>query len=149
MAILFLYRKEIRHFVKLWYLPQATVTQMSHHRFKFNIRKDINLLAVIIDINPIIWADLGSFETALEQITLFLNAHLSLQYNNRLVVIGSGIQKSKILYPSNDLTNSTQRKPASSYKLFFDVDRIVAEGIKSMIQHDMSLDSCSSSFGNL
>lgn len=56
---------------------------------------DSNLLVLILDVNPIVWAEAAkgekplSLDDALRQILIFVNAHLALKHNNKIVAIAS------------------------------------------------------------
>lgn len=70
---------------------------------------DSNLLVLILDTNPFVWAESAKAETplslddALRQILIFINAHLALKYNNKIVVIASHVGhrqvKASYLFP--------------------------------------------------
>lgn len=58
---------------------------------------DSNLLVIIIDTNPFAWEESSkadtplSLDTALNQLLVFVNAHLALKYNNKVAIIASHI----------------------------------------------------------
>ncbi|KAI9313810.1 TFIIH subunit Tfb4/p34 [Dichotomocladium elegans] len=98
---------------------------------------DSNLLVLIIDTNPFVWAESAKAETplslddALRQILIFINAHLALKHNNKVAAIASHLGHSKFLYPlSGDETvikpSTGQRRNANMYPNFqFVTDQIV------------------------
>ncbi|KAI9021642.1 TFIIH subunit Tfb4/p34 [Phycomyces nitens] len=100
---------------------------------------DSNLLVLIIDTNPFVWAESAkanvplSLDDALRQILIFINAHLALKYNNKVTVIASHVGHSKFLYPlPNEETfqikkNNGNRRNANMYPNFqFVTDQIVS-----------------------
>ncbi|TPX59962.1 hypothetical protein SpCBS45565_g07620 [Spizellomyces sp. 'palustris'] len=111
--------------------------------------ESINLLAVVIDTNPISWAtaaqdprcplDLGR---VLEQLLIFINAHLALRFDNELVVIASHTDQSLFLYPpqlsDTDQPPDASSKPANTYKQFFDVNQAVIKTLKDLITQSKS-----------
>ncbi|ORY95875.1 TFIIH subunit Tfb4/p34 [Syncephalastrum racemosum] len=111
---------------------------------------DSNLLVLILDTNPFVWAESAKAETplslddALRQILIFINAHLALKYNNKIVVIASHVGHSKFLYPipGEDLHNPTHtsmRRNANMYPNFqFVMDQIVQSLQKLLSTVDIS-----------
>ncbi|KAJ3299146.1 RNA polymerase II transcription factor B subunit 4 [Borealophlyctis nickersoniae] len=108
---------------------------------------DINILAVIIDTNPVAWARAAErpdkplhFTKALEQLLVFINAHLALRFDNQLAVIASHFDRSQFLYPpppdAPPLPDQL-KKPANVYKHFKDVDDRVVATLKAMVKEDM------------
>ncbi|MCJ1356315.1 MAG: General transcription factor IIH subunit 3 [Icmadophila ericetorum] len=67
-----------------------------------------SLLTIILDTNPYAWALLADtlpLSKALANLLVFINAHLALNYANKVAVIASHIQRAEFLYPSqNPLT---------------------------------------------
>lgn len=65
--------------------------------YSFCYIDDTNLLVIIIDTNPFAWNESSnaavplSLDTALSQILTFINAHLALKHNNKVVVIASHV----------------------------------------------------------
>lgn len=62
-----------------------------------------NLLVVILDTNPFGWQELSeqiTFDSAIRELLVFFNAHLSLSQNNDLAVLASHIDFVQYLYPS-------------------------------------------------
>ncbi|KAJ3007233.1 RNA polymerase II transcription factor B subunit 4 [Thoreauomyces humboldtii] len=119
--------------------------------------EDINLLTVIIDTNPRAWALAARdpqrpavFLQIIQQILVFINAHLSLKFDNELAIIASHTDRSRFLYPlppgpapttaaaavgQDDGQKETEGpwKPANVYKQFFDVDQGVVGTLKALI----------------
>ncbi|KAK4511235.1 low-affinity phosphate transporter [Mucor velutinosus] len=106
---------------------------------------DSNLLVIIIDTNPFAWEDSSNaqvpltLDNALSQVLVFINAHLALKYNNKVVVIASHVGQSKILYPLADneeatTSNNGNRRNANMYPHF----QIVTDQIVSNLQKLLS-----------
>ncbi|KAJ3092229.1 RNA polymerase II transcription factor B subunit 4 [Quaeritorhiza haematococci] len=116
----------------------------------------MSVTVLVIDTNPVEWAraakDLKSpveYTKVLEQLMIFIHAHLALQYDNRLAIIASHTTKrlryrSEFLYPApqhliessgrND--SSSPKKPANAYKDFWHVDQQVIKQMKALITGD-------------
>ncbi|KAG0194432.1 RNA polymerase II transcription factor B subunit 4 [Apophysomyces sp. BC1034] len=112
---------------------------------------DSNLLVLIIDTNPFVWAESAkaavplSLDDALRQLLIFINAHLALKYNNKVVAIASHVGHSKFLYPlSNEEARNTNssyvsRRNANMYPNFqFVTDQIVARLQELLSETDIS-----------
>ncbi|KAI7870043.1 TFIIH subunit Tfb4/p34 [Spinellus fusiger] len=108
---------------------------------------DSNLLVIIIDTSPFVWAESAkavvplSLDDALRQILIFINAHLALKYNNKVTVIASHVGYSKFLYPlpneeSQQIKSSdSSRRNANMYPNFqFVTDQIVSS-LKELFDH--------------
>ncbi|KAI8889870.1 transcription factor Tfb4, partial [Backusella circina FSU 941] len=106
---------------------------------------DTNLLVIIIDTNPFAWNESAnaavplSLDTALSQILTFINAHLALKHNNKVVVIASHVGYSKILYPLPDnepptLSINGNVRNANMYPHF----QVVSDQIVSNLQKMLS-----------
>ncbi|CAO3649380.1 unnamed protein product [Mucor fragilis] len=106
---------------------------------------DSNLLVIIMDTNPFAWQDSSNaqvpltLDNALSQVLVFINAHLALKYNNKVVVIASHVGQSKILYPLADnqeatTSNNGNRRNANMYPHF----QIVTDQIVSNLQKLLS-----------
>eukprot|EP01147_Barroeca_monosierra_P010472 gene10472-2602_t len=68
------------------------------------------LYALVLDLNPRSWMKLEQemlFEEAMNHICVFINSHLSLKIENKVAVFGAVPQKSAMLYPSSEVTKST------------------------------------------
>ncbi|KAI8593556.1 RNA polymerase II transcription factor B subunit 4 [Geranomyces variabilis] len=112
--------------------------------------EDINLLAVVVDTNPAAWAAAASdpdrpldFVKIIEQLLIFINAHLSLKFDNELAIIASHTDQSQFLYPlppADPLgaADDEPSKPANVYKQFFDVDRAVVSKLKELVDDTRS-----------
>ncbi|KAL1936603.1 hypothetical protein VTP01DRAFT_737 [Rhizomucor pusillus] len=108
---------------------------------------DSNLLVLILDVNPIVWAEAAkgekplSLDDALRQILIFVNAHLALKHNNKIVAIASHAAYSKFLYPTPEgETQPTQSKRnANMYPNFqFVTEQIVTSLQKVLADTDTS-----------
>ncbi|KAG9297534.1 hypothetical protein G9A89_001474 [Geosiphon pyriformis] len=109
---------------------------------------DSNLLVLIIDTNPFIWAQSAalhdglSLDEALNQILIFINAHLAFKHDNKLAVIASHVGKSKFLYPTSETIQTTQKSlnnasfsnDANMYQTFRAVHHKVILGVKKLVQ---------------
>ncbi|KAI7902307.1 TFIIH subunit Tfb4/p34 [Cokeromyces recurvatus] len=106
---------------------------------------DSNLLIIIIDTNPFAWEESSkaenplSLDQALNQILIFINAHLALKYDNKVVAIASHVGQSKILYPLPDDEEPTMsvngnKRNANMYPHF----QVVTEQIVSNLQKLLS-----------
>ncbi|KAI8388390.1 TFIIH subunit Tfb4/p34 [Radiomyces spectabilis] len=110
---------------------------------------DSNLLVLIIDTNPLVWAESSkapvplSLDDALRQILIFINAHLALKYNNKVVVIASHVGHSEFLYPvSHDVQSRDVqiKRNANIYPNFqFVADQIVSSVRELFSNADSSL----------
>jgi len=75
----------------------------------------VSLLTIILDTNPYAWALLAPtlpLSTAIANLLVFVNAHLSFNHANKVAVIASHTQKAAFLYPvppsvSSNGTNGT------------------------------------------
>lgn len=68
-----------------------------------------SLLTIILDTNPHAWSLLDStlpLTTAIANILVFINAHLAINYANRVAVIASHVERAQFLYPTPDLPTS-------------------------------------------
>ncbi|KAI8149159.1 TFIIH subunit Tfb4/p34 [Fennellomyces sp. T-0311] len=110
---------------------------------------DSNLLVIILDTNPFVWAECAKSQTplslddALRQVLIFINAHLALKYNNKVVAIASHVGHSKFLYPISDDEVSKHRvggqRNANMYPNFqFVTDQIVASLQELLSDTDVS-----------
>ncbi|KAI9103175.1 general transcription factor-like protein IIH, polypeptide 3, 34kDa [Phlyctochytrium arcticum] len=100
----------------------------------------VNLLALVIDTNPFAWeAGPTPFTSVLDNLLIFINAHLALRFDTELVVIASHDTKSLFLYP--DPAGAASRpnildKPANTYQQFYDVDHGVIRRLKELATGD-------------
>ncbi|KAJ3038045.1 RNA polymerase II transcription factor B subunit 4, partial [Rhizophlyctis rosea] len=116
-----------------------------------SIEEDVNLLAVIIDCNPTAWARAAQspdkpihFTRVLEQLLVFINAHLALRFDNQLAVIASHVDESRFLYPpapEEPPLESAAKKPANVYKHFKDVDDQVVAKLKKLVTEEAGTSS--------
>ncbi|OBZ86094.1 RNA polymerase II transcription factor B subunit 4 [Choanephora cucurbitarum] len=106
---------------------------------------DSNLLVLIIDTNPFAWNESGradlplSLDDALNQLLIFINAHLALKYNNKVAVIASHVGQSQFIYPLPDNQEPTMsvngnKRNANMYPHF----QIVTDQIVSNLQKILS-----------
>ncbi|KAI8380774.1 TFIIH subunit Tfb4/p34 [Blakeslea trispora] len=106
---------------------------------------DSNLLVLILDTNPFAWnesskADLPlTLDDALNQLLIFINAHLALKYNNKVAVIASHVGQSQFIYPLADNQEPTMsvngnKRNANMYPHF----QIVTDQIVSNLQKILS-----------
>ncbi|KAG1151252.1 hypothetical protein G6F38_001439 [Rhizopus arrhizus] len=101
-------------------------------------KDDSNLLVIIIDTNPFAWNDSAkaelplSLDDALNQILIYINAHLALKHNNNIAVIASHVGHSQFLYPLPDNQEPAEganfnKKDANVYPYFqFVTDQVVS-----------------------
>ncbi|KAI8098794.1 TFIIH subunit Tfb4/p34 [Halteromyces radiatus] len=107
---------------------------------------DSNLLVLIIDTNPFVWDLIAkatpplSLDDALRQILIFVNAHLALKYNNKVVVIASHGGHSKFLYPLPHqeglvphVFNGSSKRNANMYPHFQLVTEQIVEGLQDLL----------------
>ncbi|KAI8339486.1 transcription factor Tfb4-domain-containing protein, partial [Chlamydoabsidia padenii] len=107
---------------------------------------DSNLLVLIIDTNPFVWDQIAkastplSLDDALRQILIFVNAHLALKYNNKVVVIASHGGHSKFLYPLphregqlQDASTNNSKRNANMYPHFQLVTDQIVEGLQDLL----------------
>ncbi|KAI8072188.1 TFIIH subunit Tfb4/p34 [Gilbertella persicaria] len=106
---------------------------------------DSNLLVIVLDTNPFAWNESSkaqvplSLDNALNQILIFINAHLALKYNNKVAVIASHVGQSKIVYPLPDNQEPTMsvngnKRNANVYPHF----QVVTDQIVSNLQKLLS-----------
>ncbi|CAJ0824833.1 11861_t:CDS:2, partial [Entrophospora sp. SA101] len=111
---------------------------------------DVNLLVVIIDTNPIIWASKDSIFTLkdiVHHLLIYINAHLSLKHDNEVVVIASHTGFSKFLYPIplESKSESLQQKSDKSinstlYQRFRVINDQVILNLKTLIK-DLNIEN--------
>ncbi|CAG8497749.1 11746_t:CDS:2 [Ambispora leptoticha] len=116
-----------------------------------------NLLVLIIDTNPFAWAKAAatpgglSFDQALSQILVFINAHLALKHDNRLAVIASHVGVSKFLYPIPEanahlIEEIDSSNDSNMYQTFRAVNQHVTAGainlLKDVDTQISTLDQC-------
>ncbi|XP_078714982.1 general transcription factor IIH subunit 3 isoform X2 [Lampetra fluviatilis] len=80
--------------------------------------EDINLLVIVLDVNPIWWGTrkLQNLEFTLprcvDAVMVFANSHLAMSRNHRLAVIASHNQESRFLYPASGTATEQQASDA-------------------------------------
>ncbi|KAJ1554334.1 RNA polymerase II transcription factor B subunit 4 [Cladochytrium tenue] len=112
-----------------------------------------SLLVAILDLNPFMWARAASdpersvdFVRATEQALIFVNAHLSLRFDNKLALIASHQTTSEFVYGSEPGDPAVglvpdKRKPANVYKQFMVIDDVVGAKIRALGSEVASLDA--------
>jgi len=108
-----------------------------------------DLLTVILDLNPLAWADLESGGAAPERSTsllavmesflIFANSHLALRHENAIAVYGVGLGSCQLLYSSlqaKPITNSSSQpsssRDANTYQSFRILNDSIANGVKQL-----------------
>lgn len=108
-----------------------------------------DLLTVILDLNPLAWADLESGSAAPERSTsllavmesflIFANSHLALRHENAIAVYGVGLGSCQLLYSSlqaKPITNSSSQpsssRDANTYQSFRILNDSIANGVKQL-----------------
>lgn len=88
-----------------------------------------SLLVLIIDTNPLYWSTSSfPFKSLLESVLLFINSYLLLHRRNRLVVIASHHNKSKILFPTSSSVDTT-----GSAEQFGKVDTQIVDELQKLV----------------
>uniref|UniRef100_A0A8C9YD47 General transcription factor IIH subunit 3 n=1 Tax=Sander lucioperca TaxID=283035 RepID=A0A8C9YD47_SANLU len=106
---------------------------------------EINLLVIVVDVNPIWWGQQAQRETeltlskCLDAVMVLGNAHISMARTNRLAVIASHCQDSHFLYPKkswragdsggDDACSSGDGK----YELLAVANNLIAEEIRNVM----------------
>lgn len=119
-----------------------------------------SLLVIILDTNPFGWDELSeclSFDMAINDILVFLNAHLSLNQNNNLAVLASHTNFVQYLYPSiQDLSWNNLEKlkdeneklayqKSNIYRPFYLMNKQIKENLKKLIDRINEQDEYTSS----
>ncbi|KAA1133364.1 RNA polymerase II transcription factor B subunit 4 [Puccinia graminis f. sp. tritici] len=107
-----------------------------------------DLLTVILDLNPLAWADLESGESqeettslvsVIESFLIFANSHLALRHENAIAVYGASLGSSELLYSSLQAkpitTKSSQpsgSRDANTYQSFRILNDSIASGVKQL-----------------
>ncbi|KAI9261032.1 TFIIH subunit Tfb4/p34 [Sporodiniella umbellata] len=104
---------------------------------------DSNSLVIILDTNPYAWTESSkaeiplSLDDALNQILVYINAHLALKHNNSVAVIASHIGHSQFLYPPSDRQTSTvalgSQRDANIYPYFQLVTEQVVNNLRQLL----------------
>ncbi|PWA15831.1 hypothetical protein CCH79_00009132, partial [Gambusia affinis] len=106
---------------------------------------ELNLLVIVVDVNPIWWGQQGQREPeftlckCLDAIMVMGNSHMAMTRTNRLAVIASHCQDSHFLYPSktwksgdsggDEISSSRDGK----YELLAVANNLIAEEIKNIM----------------
>jgi transcription initiation factor TFIIH subunit 3 len=88
----------------------GTCSTLDHERLTVRTEPPVSLLTIILDTNPYAWALLSPtlpLSTAIANLLVFINAHLSFNHANKVAVIASHTQKAAFLYPVPPSTSST------------------------------------------
>lgn len=111
-------------------------------------------LVVIIDLNPIYWADKISssssnlnFKQYLNIIIQFCNAYIAFDINHRLTIIGCSNNETSFIYP--DPNSETTIIPTVTkthlFEQLFVVDRVVENNLKSFMEKSSPVNASSGS----
>uniref|UniRef100_A0A3B5KSM0 General transcription factor IIH subunit 3 n=1 Tax=Xiphophorus couchianus TaxID=32473 RepID=A0A3B5KSM0_9TELE len=106
---------------------------------------ELNLLVIVVDVNPIWWGQQGQREPeftlckCLDAIMVMGNSHMAMTRTNRLAVIASHCQDSHFLYPSktwksgdsggDEISSSRDGK----YELLAVANNLIAEEIRNIM----------------
>ncbi|KAM8865435.1 general transcription factor IIH subunit 3 [Synchiropus picturatus] len=108
---------------------------------------EINLLVVVVDVNPIWWGQQAQREPeftlskCLDAVLVLGNSHLAMSRTNKLAVIASHCQGSHFLYPSKNSktgTNGEEDSPSSGdgkYELLSVANNTIAEEIRNLMSN--------------
>lgn len=105
---------------------------------------EINLLVVVVDVNPIWWGQQAQREPeftlskCLDAVIVLGNSHLAMSRTNKLAVIASHCQGSHFLYPSKSSKNGSNGEEAPSsgdgkYELLSVANNVIAEEIRNLM----------------
>ncbi|XP_034068506.1 general transcription factor IIH subunit 3 isoform X2 [Gymnodraco acuticeps] len=106
---------------------------------------DINLLVIVVDVNPIWWGQQAQRETeltlskCLDAVMVLGNSHMAMSRTNKLAVIASHCQDSHFLYPGKSwgAGDSCEEDASSSgdgkYELLSVANNFIAEEIRKVI----------------
>lgn len=100
-------------------------------------------LVIILDTNPVWWgqnASMGdgqgiSLSKCLESVMVFANSHLMMSSLNHLCVIAAHTDKSVVLYPSSESSQSNSKD--GRYELFCQMNDLIKDQVQSLILHSM------------
>ncbi|KAG5519420.1 hypothetical protein PMAC_002047 [Pneumocystis sp. 'macacae'] len=123
---------------------------LSTNKQQNNIEEDdiSNLLVVILDTNPFGWDTLSeyiSFDSAIKEILVFLNAHLSSNQSNDLAVLASHTNFVQYLYPSVQASSEDNEKileknkedqsfqKSNMYRPFYLMNKQIKDNLKKLI----------------
>ncbi|KAF4113740.1 general transcription factor IIH subunit 3 isoform X1 [Onychostoma macrolepis] len=102
---------------------------------------EINILVIVIDVNPIWWGQQAQREpqftlsTCLDSLMVLANAHLVMSRTNKLAVIANLYQNSHFLYPSKQwkLGDEISTSSDGKYELLSVTNDLFAEEIKNLM----------------
>lgn len=106
---------------------------------------EINLLAIVVDVNPIWWGQQAQREPeftlskCMDAVMVIGNAHMAMSRTNKLVVIASHCQDSHFLYPSKSWRDGDGGGEEGSssgdgkYELLSVANSIIAEEIRNIM----------------
>ncbi|KAE8635037.1 hypothetical protein XENTR_v10002494 [Xenopus tropicalis] len=112
---------------------------------------DVNLLVVVVDVNPIWWGQqaLNHSEVTLpkciDAVIVMGNSHLFMGRNNKLAVIASHIQESRLLFPGKQwkcgdlsaeasiLESNASGSKDGKYELLTAANEMIADDIKDLM----------------
>ncbi|XP_037536304.1 general transcription factor IIH subunit 3 [Nematolebias whitei] len=106
--------------------------------------EEINLLVIVVDVNPIWWGQQAQREPeftlskCMDAVMVMGNAHTAMNRTNKLAVIASHCQDSHFLYPTKSLKHGDGGDDASSskdgkYELLSVANNIITEEIKNLM----------------
>ena len=113
-----------------------------------------SLLTVIIDMNALAWSTegQGSFQLAMKQLFIFINAHLALDHRHQLSIVMCSSQHAQIVFPrppktiepnkdmlmdmDSDVATPQQQqsvdpKPATAFTDFYRIDSLLQTAIQT------------------
>ncbi|KAK4894440.1 RNA polymerase II transcription factor B subunit 4 [Elasticomyces elasticus] len=105
-----------------------------------------SLLTIILDTNPHAWALLADtlpLSKAVANLLVFINAHLSINYANRVAVLASHSERAEWLYPTpaahlhnNNGDNSTVQPPddANKYRPFAQLEYALLTNLQTLLR---------------
>ncbi|RKP02961.1 hypothetical protein CXG81DRAFT_24367 [Caulochytrium protostelioides] len=104
--------------------------------------------AVIVDLNPLGWAQLARvqkqddvFEKVLQHVLLYINAFLGLRYDNHLLVIAACPNQSHLLYPAEPQAAAeaaSKPKPVNVYEEFHTANEQVASQLRAVFRQQQA-----------
>ncbi|RKP36386.1 RNA polymerase II transcription factor B subunit 4, partial [Dimargaris cristalligena] len=103
-----------------------------------------SLLVVVLDVNPFTWQTAPiSFDEALKQLLVFMNAYLALKHDNAMAIIATSYNFCEFLYPDAPMDAETPTDSAAAmasstegnlYPKFKHLDEQVLTQIRLLIQ---------------
>eukprot|EP00064_Thunnus_orientalis_P015546 superscaffoldBa00002897_g15600 len=105
---------------------------------------EINLLVIVVDVNPIWWGQQAQREPeftlskCMDAVMVMGNSHMAMTRTNKLAVIASHCQDSQFLYPSKSWRGGDGGDEASSsgdgkYELLSVANNLIAEEIRNLM----------------